>query len=419
MLDQAFALNDNIKQLLKDSFETGQAVPFYRAKHFLIKLTAQVLPQAKPTLLTGPGSADELCEAVAFMGKKRVLIVTDKVLVEIGLIQRFVDVLEKNGTQAVIFDGVKPDPTFDEANAGMAMYLQRQCDAILAIGGGSSIDAAKAIAAGVVCDKPLEELVGIMKIRKACAPLFAIPTTAGTGSETSIGSVLSDPQTHSKNLIVDPSLVPKMAALDATVMAGMPPHVTAATGMDALTHAIEAFLSINATDESDGYALLATRYIMDYLPKAYKDGSDLDARHKLAKASYFGGLAFSLSGLGYVHSISHAFSAKYHVPHGLANAIVLPYVLDYNKDVSEQRLARLASAIGETVQGEAALAQAFIDRIRALNQMIGVPTKLDALKADDIDDLVDATFKEAHNIYAIPKFMSRDECVELISRMLP
>ncbi|KZZ33212.1 alcohol dehydrogenase, partial [Oleiphilus sp. HI0085] len=292
--------------------------------------------------------------------------------------------------------------------------------AILAVGGGSPIDASKAIAARATNDKPLEKMAGLFKLRKAPLPLFAIPTTAGTGSEVTIVSVVSDPETHQKTPIIDPKLVPMMAALDGAMMLGLPAAVTAATGMDALTHAIESYISVNATDETDAYGTAATRLIMENLETAVKDGSNLEARQNMAMASYYAGLAFTKASVGYVHAIAHNFGAYYSTPHGLANSIVLPHVLDYSKDEITERLAKLAEVSGlkEGKESNRELADKFIQRIREMLKSFDIPEQLGDLKTEDIPKIAKSALEEAHLNYPVPKYMNQKVCENLLNKMV-
>ena len=393
----------------------------YKTKMKVLKATAKILPFPKPTLFSGPGSSLELCEAIAQMGTNRLLIVTDAMLVEIGLLADIQGRLTDLGVEVFVYDGVKPDPTVAQIEAGLAMLQRNGCEAILAVGGGSSIDAAKVIAARATNDKPVRKMEGLFRVFHAPLPLFAIPTTAGTGSEVTVAAVVSDPERQSKAAIMDPKLVPAMAALDASLMTGLPPAITAATGMDALTHAVEAYLSVNALPDTDSYALAATRLIMKNLPLVMEDGQNLEARQHMAMASYYAAVAFTRAGVGYVHAIAHNFGAYYHTPHGRANAIVMPYVLDYSKPECTARLAKLAEVSGLQIEGDsdAALADKFIGHIRSLNAQFGIPQKLDALEAGDIPDIARAALKEAHSTYAVPRYMDRPTCEALIRQIMP
>ena len=253
-------------------------VQYYKGLTKALKGAAAVIPMPKPTLFSGADASLELCDAISHLGIQKLLLVTDKVLVEIGLLKDIEARLAKHGIKVVIYDGILPDPTYDQVEAGLELLKKNKCEGILAVGGGSPIDASKAIAARATNNKPLEKMAGLFKLRSAPLPLFVVPTTAGTGSEVTIVSVVSDPETHQKTPIIDPKLVPAMAALDGKLMLGLPPSVTAATGMDALTHAIESYISTNATDETRSYALAATKLIMENLETAVHDGKNFEAR---------------------------------------------------------------------------------------------------------------------------------------------
>lgn len=392
----------------------------YQGLMSALKVAAKVIPMPKPTLFTGVDSSLELCDAIGQMGTKKVLIVTDAMLIKLGVLDKIQERLTSNNIEFVIYDGVLPDPTYDQVESGLSIYKENDCEAILAVGGGSPIDAAKVIAARATNNRAIIKLAGMFKVWSTPAPLFAIPTTAGTGSEVTIAAVVSDPVSHQKTPLIDPKLVPMMAALDAGLMTGLPAPVTSATGMDALTHAIEAYISKNASYETDGYATAATRLIMENLSTAVKDGSNLEARQNMALASYYAGLAFTKASLGYVHAISHNFGAKYSTPHGLGNAIVLPYVLDYSKAEINDRLAELAVVSGLKTGSEnnAELAQKFIDKIRAMLKEFNIPDKLEALKPEDIPEIARLALKEAHYNYPVPKYMDQETCESFIKQMV-
>lgn len=392
----------------------------YKNIQRVLKVVVKNLPFPKPTLFSGPGSSLELCEAMAQMDVKKVLLVTDEMLVKIGLLDKITNKLTELGVEYVIYDGVKPDPTYDQVEDGLAVLRENECEAVLAVGGGSSIDAAKIICARATNNKPIKRLAGMFKVFKAILPLYAIPTTAGTGSEVTIAAVVSDPVTHEKKPVMDPKIVPMMAALDGTLMTGLPANITAATGMDALTHAVEAYLSTNAIPETDAYALAAVRLIMENLPKVVKQGDDLDGRQNMALASYYAGLAFTKAGVGYVHAIAHNFGALYQTPHGLANSIVLPYVLDYSKEVVIERLAKLGEASGlkSGRESQDQLAQKFIDHVRALCKELDIPAVLKDLRPEDIPAISRNALKEAHFTYAVPRYMDQETCEDLVSKMV-
>jgi alcohol dehydrogenase class IV len=399
----------------------GVQVAGYQSLMKTLKGLVKTLPFSKPTLFSGPGSSLELCEAISQMGVHKLLIVTDSMLVKIGLLDEIEKKLTGLGVRFVVYDGIQPDPTVAQIEAGLKVLRRDRCQAILAVGGGSSIDAAKVIAARATNDKPISAMEGMFKVFTAPMALYAIPTTAGTGSEVTIAAVVSDPERKKKTPIMDPKLVPMMAALDGALMTGLPPHITAATGMDALTHAVEAYISANALPETDGYALAATKLIMENLPRAVAKGKDLKARQAMSFASYYAALAFTRAGVGYVHAISHNFGGFYHTPHGLANAIVMPYVLDFSKKSCTRKLARLGEASGLRQKGDRPqkLATRFIEHIRELNAEFGIPDRLEALQESDIPAIAKSALKEAHYTYAVPRYMDQRTCEDLIRKMLP
>jgi alcohol dehydrogenase class IV len=398
----------------------GIQVTGYQSLMKTLKGVVKALPFPKPTLFSGPGSSLQLCEAISQMGVRKLLIVTDGMLVKIGLLESIESKLEDLGVRYAIYDGILPDPTVDQIEEGVKILKRERCQAILAVGGGSPIDAAKVIAARATNDKPISQMEGMFKVFTAPMPLYAVPTTAGTGSEVTIAAVVSDPKKKKKTPIMDPKLVPMMAALDGALMTGLPPHITAATGMDALTHAVEAYISANALPETDGYALAATKLIMENLPRAVAKGKDLEARQAMTFASYYAALAFTRAGVGYVHAISHNFGAFYHTPHGLANAIVMPYVLDFSKNSCIRKLAKLGEVSGLRQKGDRPqkLANRFIEHIRELNEEFGIPDKLDALQRSDIPAIARNALKEAHYTYAVPRYMDQRTCERLIAGML-
>jgi alcohol dehydrogenase len=346
------------------------------------------------------------------------LIVTDAMLVELGLVARITESLRAAGLDWSIYSGVEPDPTITQIEAGLAQLQSEKCTSVLAVGGGSPMDAAKLIAANATNPGPLSKLEGILKVKHAPLPLFAIPTTAGTGSEVTIAAVASDPVTHAKKFFMDGKLLPVMAALDPSMMTGLPAHITAATGMDALTHAVESFLSRTANPTTEAYAKISVRLVFDHLPTACSNGADLAARKAMTLASYYGGLAFTRTSVGYVHAIAHTFGAYYRTPHGLANAIALPHVLEFSRPRAEARLARLAELIGCEGASDGELATQFIAAVKDLMAKIGIPPTLAALREADVPAIATQALGEAHLNYPVPRYMSGPQCEALLRKMI-
>ena len=301
-----------------------------------------LLPIPQPTLLVGPGSSRRLGQAISGFGHRKILIVTDGIIAKLGLLDGLTDALTKGGATFVVFDEVTADAPIPLIEKGMKFYQTERCDAIVAFGGGSAMDAAKTIALAVANRKKPRQLVGYFKGLREPVPVYAVPTTAGTGSEVTVAAVVSDPKTGKKLVIADTRIVPRMAALDPSLMTGLPPAVTAATGMDALTHAIEAFIGQWSTSYTDRMALSAVGLIYDNLRTVCRNGKNLAAREQMALAATYAGFAFTRANVGYVHAIAHQLGGKYHTPHGLANAIVLPHVLKYLSPAITRKLATLA-----------------------------------------------------------------------------
>ena len=385
-------------------------------------LVIRFLPIPQPKLLVGPGSSGRLGQAIAGFGHAKILIVTDAVIVKLGLLKDLTDALSAGGARYVVFDEITPDAPIPLIERGIDFYKEHECDAIVAFGGGSPIDASKAIAVSVANPgKPLRKLAGYFKGLRTPVTIYAVPTTAGTGSEVTVAAVISDPARHSKIVIVDTRLVPKMAALDPCLMIGLPPHITAATGIDALTHAVEAFVGNWATPATDGMALSAVELIFENLRTAYRDGKNLQAREKMSLASTYAGIAFTRANVGYVHAIAHQFGGLYHTPHGLANAIMLPHVLKYSAPAITGRLAALAVRVrvGSEGESEVELAGKFMDAVDELNRNLGIPTHLDALQEVDIPALANAACHEAHSGYPVPRYMTQTVCEDIIRQVLP
>lgn len=368
-----------------------------------------------PMSFVGVGSTAKLCQHISRMGVSKILIVTDKPLVDLGIVAKAGDVFAALDIDVTIYDGVLPDPTFDVAAAGLIMQEQHGCDGVLAIGGGSAIDTAKTIAAAATNGGDVKKMAGFFKAKISPLPLFAIPTTSGTGSEVTIGAVISDAQTHEKHFVADPKIVPKAVALDPELITGLPPAITAATGMDALTHAVEAYVSTWASPQSDDYAKMAIKMIFENLPVAYGDGADIQGREQMSIAAYYAGLAINGAAVGNVHAIAHQLGAWYGTPHGLANALVMPEVLGFSKDAIAERLAELADmlALGNATDTNWTKADKFIKAIAELNETFGIGNKLDAIEEKDIAAIAKRAVKEGAG-YPVPKLMDQEQCESMI-----
>ncbi len=395
---------------------------FYRCFHGAMKCIVPLLRVPVPKVINGAGCINQLAEIVRSRGIGRVMVVTDRVITELGLPNNLLKALAKNEVLYTIYDDVRPNPTIQDIENGLIQYQKKDCEGIIAFGGGSPMDCAKMIGARAVDPKrPISKMRGMFKLRKKLPPLFAVPTTAGSGSETTVAAVVTDPEAHEKYAVTDLKLVPEAVALDPELMLGLPPHITAATGMDALTHAIEAYIGLHGTRFTNEKAENATRLIFENLEAVVQDGSNLRLRENMAQASFFAGAAFTRASLGYVHAIAHNMGGLYGVPHGVANAIILPHVLEISRAKAEKKLAKLAVAAGIGRKNESAetLSRRFVDQVKELSRRIGIPTKIKELQEKDIPLIAKRALKEANPFYPVPAILNRKECESLIGRLLP
>lgn len=393
---------------------------YYRTYQKVMKFSVNFLDWTPPKLLKGAGAIKELPELVKSQDINNVLVVTDKGLMGLHLLDSLFEGLEKAGVKYSVFDSVQPNPTIYNVEDALKMYKENNCQGIIAFGGGSPMDCAKVTGARVV--KPNQsapDMRGVLKILKKLPPFFAVPTTAGTGSECTIAAVISNPDTHEKNSIMDPVLRPKYAVLDPELTVGLPPHITSTTGMDALTHAVEAFIGKSNTKQTEDDALIATKLVFENIEDAYNDGKNIKARENMLVASYHAGLAFTRAYVGYVHAIAHNLGGMYNIPHGLANAVILPYVLDYFGESAYSRLAILADVAGVSgqAQGEREKAKNFIAAIRDLNAKMGIPDKFDQIKDEDIQLIAERALMEGNPLYPVPKIMDLEDCKAIIKKL--
>lgn len=383
-----------------------------------LKFIQRFLVTPSQMTFSGQGSAEQLCAHISRLGHKKVLLITDKILVDLGLADKVKAAIEAHQGELIIYDGVLPDPTVTMVNEGLAVVKAQKCDAIIAMGGGSSIDTAKGVAAAATHDG-IESLVGILKLKRETLPLFAIPTTSGTGSEISIAAVISDPETHQKGVMADPKLIPQAVALDASLLVGMPASVTASTGIDALSHAVETYTGRWADASVKNYSGTAVKLIFEYLPRACTNGQDLEAREALSLASYYAGLSLNTGSVGNVHALAHQVGGKYAIPHGVAIGAVMPHVLEISVHKMQQQLAELAGLIGVAKSGDSQLqnAHAFIRALTDLQAQVKIPQKLDAICDADIPQLAADGVKEAL-AYPVRYFFSRGDAELLLRRLI-
>ncbi|WP_418641626.1 iron-containing alcohol dehydrogenase [Vibrio chaetopteri] len=372
----------------------------------------KMVPVPEPQCIVGNGKVLDIASYCRDFSVTNPFIVTDSVLRGLGLLDGMLEALKHADMPFTVFDEVKPDPDYATVRAGAERYRHSGCDGIIAFGGGSPIDCAKAIAASVRTKKDVAKLPGLLKVHRPIMPLIAIPTTSGTGSEGTVAAVVSDIESKAKRAITDPFLVPKAAVLDSQIMLGLPPKITAETGIDALTHAIESYLSQYANAKTETLSLNAITAIFEYLPRAYQNGQDSEAREKMAVASFEAGLAFTRTYIGYVHAIAHQLGAFYHVPHGRANAMVLPHVLKFIAQRDNQRLTTLAHSLGYNNS------QALIQDVEQLLDLLNIPKHIAELRAEDIPALAQQAIKEAFGEYPVPEEMNVHQCQQLLAALL-
>jgi alcohol dehydrogenase len=337
--------------------------------------------------LMGPGSVKEVGVQAKALGLKKALIVTDAGLEKMGVADQVKEIIEAAGLKVVIFAGAQPNPTDINVHDGLAVFKENKCDLIVSLGGGSSHDCAKGIGMVAGNGGHIRDFEGVNKSKKAMKPLIAINTTAGTASEMTRFCIITNTDTHVKMAIVDWRCTPTISVNDPVMMMGMPPGLTAATGMDALTHSVEAYMSTIATPVTDAAALMSIKLIGENLRQAVANGQNFEARNNMAYAQFLGGMAFNNASLGYVHGMAHQLGGFYDLPHGVCNAILLPHVQRFNLNSNPKRLGDIAVALGENIKGLSVrdAAEKGLDAIVQLSQDIGIPSGLAALGAKEED----------------------------------
>lgn len=384
-----------------------------------LKVGNYFLGYRMPEYIEGPGSISRLPEFMKAKGASKTLVVTDSNLMKLGLPDKLLESLEKAGFTYAVFSAVAVNPTSDDVEAGYQVYLENGCQCIVAFGGGAPMDCAKAIAARVVHPrKSVAQLQGILRVHKRIPLFFAIPTTSGTGSETTVAAVITDSATRHKAAINDPAIIPKYAILDPELTVGLPPFVTATTGMDALCHAVEAYTNRTYnTPLENRLAKDAVRLVHDNLLRAYQDGKDLEARQNMQRAAFFAGRAFTRGCVGYVHAVGHTLGGLYGVPHGLAMSIILPHVMRQFGSAVHGRLAELAGVCGIGGQDARAKAENFIAWIEELKRAMDIPVGADMILDKDIDQIIAWAMAEANPLYPVPVIWGKADFQKLIATL--
>ena len=378
-------------------------------------LGIKAMPAGGPEVISGAHALDRLGEILEKEGKKHPMIVTGPRIVKSDFFRNACEKL----TEYSLFSEVRPDPDIETVEKIAAMYTEAGCDCFAAIGGGSNMDAAKAASARIARpDKTLQEMGGTLKVRRKTPLFIAVPTTAGTGSECTVAAVISDGETHHKYAINDFVLCPDYAILDPVLTVSLPPALTAATGMDALTHAVEAYLNKPYhRRETPVQCREAVRTILHDLPVAYAKPDDMKARQAMLFASYKAGLAFTTACVGNVHAIAHTIGGLYHVPHGLANAVILPIVLEDYGRKAERPLAELARFAHIAAGTDQACANAFIQRIRDMNRQFDIPDHIEGISESDLDQMAEWADKEANPLYPVPVIYDREHFKRIIRKV--
>ena len=385
----------------------------------VFKFALPLLPYRNPKII---GSVKGIPEVLEKRGYNNVLIITDAGIRSLGLTERLEQTLRRNCISYQIYDKTVANPTTVNVDEALHMYLDNDCQAIIGFGGGSSMDCAKATAARIA--KPhqsLAQMKGILKVHKKLPLLIAIPTTAGTGSETTLAAVITDAKTRHKYAINDFPLIPRYAVLDPKVTLSLPPFITATTGMDALTHAVEAYIGNSTTPGTRKNALDAVQLIFENLDTAYTDGNNIEARRNMLRASYLAGCAFTKSYVGYVHAVAHSLGGKYNVPHGLANAVILPMVLETYGDSITHKLRNLSLAAGlcDKQEDDKTAARMFIDAVKDMKKRFGIGDYIPEIQETDIPELSHYADKEANPLYPVPVLMDASELETLYYRLMP
>lgn len=401
-------------------------------------VASRVLPIRIPEIVEGEGCSAKMGTVAKSQKITKIMIVTDEILSGLGLLDAAIDSLKNEGIDFVLFNKVTPDPAVDLAVEGCRIYLENGCNGLLAFGGGSPMDCAKLIAC--LSTDPLADPKSFMGTfgagLKFLPPIIAVPTTAGTGSEATIAAVISFPKEEKKYTIVDPRICPTVAVLDPKLLAKLPPSITAATGVDALTHAVESYLGGWRSDLISEYSLRATGAIFQNLRTCYTDGDNLEARQKLLKASFEAGVSFTRGSVGYVHAIAHQFGALFHTPHGVANAMVLPHILDFYRVECRDDLATLAIAagLGNNSDSKDTLADRFVQGVKDLVRDLEIPQFVKGLPASSVKTIAERACNEAHGAtfpfmeapvknmldtgYPVPKYMTLDQCEEIVAKFV-
>lgn len=386
---------------------------YCRTFQLVFKAAMPFLPYRKPEIIQSVAEIADVCRE---QGIDTVMIVTDQGIRSLGLTDFLEKSLTEQGISYCIYDRTVANPTIWNVEEARELYLEQGAQAIIAFGGGSSMDCAKAAGARIAKPKQsISQMKGLLKVHKKLPLLIAVPTTAGTGSETTLAAVITDSEKHHKYPINDFSLIPRYAVLDYHETVGLPKNITATTGMDALTHAVEAYIGGSTTKETREMAEQAVRLVYLHLKNAYDNGENKEARKGMLKAAYCAGVAFTKSYVGYVHAVAHSLGGQYGTPHGLANAVLLPVVLRMYGPACEKKLAKLArkTEVADAGMDDVAAAERFIDWIQEMNDYMQIPRTFPDIRDEDIPEMARHADKEGNPLYPVPKLMNRRELEQI------
>ncbi len=394
---------------------------YCRIYQSVMRIGINFLDWSQPEIVTGENSVLKISDILKSKNIERVLIVTGNNIRRLGLVNPLTEKLEKDGISAFVFSDVQANPTVENIEKAKDFYLENDCQAIIAFGGGSPMDCAKGAGARISNpERSINSMRGLFHVRKKIPLLMAVPTTAGSGSEITIAAVITDSETHEKSALNSTKLRPLYVFLDPKVTVGLPKNVTSTTGFDALTHAIEAYIGGSNTRKTRRDAEEAVKLIFENLETAYNDGQNIEARNNMLLGSFYAGAAFTRAYVGYVHCIAHQLGGIYDVPHGLANAVILPYVLEFYGKKAYKSLSKLAdiTGVGKGLSTKEEKAKAFIKEIKEMERRMAIPEKFDMIKEEDIPTIVSRALKEGNPLYPVPVIMSPDDCEKVIRKFM-
>lgn len=392
---------------------------WYRIRQFGFSAFMYLAPLRQAKVIQGAGSTYQIPKMLKKDGKKKVLIVTTPGFIRRGSLEKLFQAFEKNKVEYAVFSKVQPDPDMDCIEEAVTFYKEENCEAIVAVGGGSVIDCSKALGARIARPKKsLQKMQGLLKVMKRIPDIYAVPTTAGTGSEATAGAVITDGKSHYKFTVLDLCLVPRYAVLDPELTVALPPAITAVTGMDALTHAVEAYTNRFCSPAAKKAARDAVKLVYENLFQAYENGNDMKARENMLLASYYAGVAINNNFIGYVHAIAHGIGGLYGVTHGKANAIVMPYVLEHFGKKAEKKLAELAEVTGIQGDGAGLKTRDFIESVKEMNHKLGIGEKIEELEKKDFEELAKRAVKEGNPTYPVPVIWEKNDFLNVMEKIV-